>query len=120
MTIRPIHPADAEREGRFVRELSSETKRFRFMHALEELTPEMLARFTRIDYTREMALVAMLEGKAGSRQVGVARYVIGPDGRGAEFAIVVGDSVRRRGIGARLDALADARRAGAASRDARG
>lgn len=49
MTIRPICPADAERERRFVRELSAETKRFRFMHAMKELTPKMLARFTRID-----------------------------------------------------------------------
>ena len=102
MMIRPISPADAERERRFVRELSEETKRFRFMHAMKELSPSLLARFTRIDYRREMALVAMLEEALEPRQVGVARYVVNADGRGAEFAIVVGDSVRRRGIGMHL------------------
>lgn len=49
-----------------------------------------------------MALVAMLGGTVDPQQVGVARYHVNPDGRSAEFAIVVADSVHRRGIGARL------------------
>jgi acetyltransferase len=35
-------------------------------------------------------------------QVGVARYMTRPGGDTCEFAIVVGDKVRSRGIGARL------------------
>ena len=31
----------------------------RFMSTLKELTPAMLARFTQVDYDREMALVAV-------------------------------------------------------------
>ena len=39
----------------FVRNLSEQSRFFRFMRMLQELTPEMLARFTQIDYDREMA-----------------------------------------------------------------
>lgn len=102
LTIRPIRPEDAESEQRFVRGLSDSAKRFRFMHALRELSPEMLARFTQIDYSREMALVAETREDDGERQQGVARYVINPDGESGEFAVVVGDEKRHQGIGSRL------------------
>lgn len=102
LVIRPIRPEDAESEREFVRTLSPEAKRFRFMRALNELTPEMLARFTNIDYDREMALVAFSREGGRSRQIGVARYVMNPDERSCEFAIVVGDEAQHKGIGTRL------------------
>jgi acetyltransferase len=102
VVIRPIRPEDAENEQAFVRGLSAQAKRFRFMRALNELTPEMLARFTNIDYDREMALVAVSGEPGKTRQLGVARYVINPDERTAEFAIVVGDEAQNKGIGTRL------------------
>lgn len=102
LTIRPIRPEDAENEKRFVRDLSDEAKMFRFMGALNELSPEMLVQFTQIDYRREMALVAMIEEDAKPVQIGVARYVINPDGKSCEFAIVVSDKVQQQGIGTRL------------------
>ncbi|MEZ5282051.1 MAG: bifunctional acetate--CoA ligase family protein/GNAT family N-acetyltransferase [Acidimicrobiales bacterium] len=102
LTIRPIRPEDADSEATFVRELSDEARMFRFMGALNELSPEMLVQFTQIDYRREMAMVAMVEIDGRQEQAGVARYVINPDGRSCEFAIVVGDKVQRQGIGTRL------------------
>ena len=53
------------------------------MGAMHELTPEMLARFTQIDYDREMALLATIEEQGKPVQQGVARYMINPDGRAA-------------------------------------
>jgi acetyltransferase len=102
LTIRPIRPEDAESEQAFVKGLSSEAKRFRFMQSIEELTPQMLAQFTQIDYRREMALVAVTGEEGREAQQGVARYIINPDGRTCEFAIVVGDAKRNMGIGSRL------------------
>lgn len=102
LTIRPIRPEDAESEATFVRELSPQAKRFRFMGAMNELSPEMLVRFTQIDYRREMALVAMVETEGRREQVGVARYIINPDDTSGEFAIVVSDKVQHQGIGTRL------------------
>jgi len=111
ITIRPIRPEDAESERAFVRNLSPEARKFRFMHALAELTPEMLARFTQIDYHREMALIATTREGTRDEQQGVARYVINPDETSCEFAIVVSDRRQRQGIGTRLmHALMDAAR----------
>jgi acetyltransferase len=101
-TIRPIRPEDALMEQAFVNGLSDRSRYLRFMYQLKAITPEMLSRFTQIDYDREMALIAVVHMDEGDRQVGVARYVTYPDGRGCEFAIVVGDDWQRRGIATRL------------------
>ena len=98
IVIRPIRPEDAEMEQRFVRGLSSEAKYFRFMSALHELSPEMLVRFTQIDYHGEMALVALHGDGDAEEAVGVARYVINPDQRSCEFALVVSDRWQKKGI----------------------
>ena len=42
LIIRPIRPEDAEMKQNFVRSLSDQTKYFRFMQAIKELSPEML------------------------------------------------------------------------------
>lgn len=72
------------------------------MQSIKELTPGLLVQFTQIDYRREMALVAMTLENGREVQRGVARYVINPDETSCEFAIVVGDEQRHRGIGTRL------------------
>ncbi len=108
LLIRPIRPDDAERERAFDRSLSARSRYLRFLYSLKGITPEMVRRFTCIDYATEMAFVAL----AGDVQAGVARMHVDPDGRGCEFAIVVADAWQRRGIGARLmEALLDDARA---------
>ncbi len=102
ITLRPIRPEDAEIERDFVNRLSPDSKYFRFMGTLQELTPEMLARFTQIDYDQEMAFIATSD----AREIGVARYIAEPDGQSCEFAIVVADGWQGKGIGTQLmDAL---------------
>lgn len=102
-TVRPIRPEDAELTQRFVRNLSDESKYFRYMQTLQELNREMLIRFTQIDYDQEMALIAVTQEAADTEvELGVARYTINPDGQSCEFALVVADNWRRRGIGSRL------------------
>ena len=103
LKLRPIRPEDAQIEQDFVRHLSDESRYFRFMQAVHELTQEMLVRFTQIDYDREMALIAVVETETGvEQQVGVARYTLNPDRRSCEFAVVVADDWQGRGIGAKL------------------
>ncbi len=100
--IRPIRPEDAEIEQDFVRGLSDEAKYFRFMHAVHELTPEMLVRFTQIDYDREMALIAVTAEDGHEVEHGVVRYVMNPDQNSCEFALVISDEFQGHGIGQRM------------------
>ncbi|WP_301102543.1 bifunctional acetate--CoA ligase family protein/GNAT family N-acetyltransferase [Propionivibrio sp.] len=112
ITVRPIRPEDAEMEQAFVKNLSDESKYYRFMDTLRELTQSMLVRFTQIDYDREMALVATLTGDDGKElQIGVARYVTNPDGETVEFALAVADNWQKHGVGRKLmSALIDSAR----------
>jgi acetyltransferase len=113
LRVRPIRPEDAEMERAFVNGLSEESRFFRFFYRLHELTPAMLARFTQIDYDREVALVAVDEAGAAPVIVGVARYVMSLDQEAAEFAVVVADAWHGQGVArnlmARLVAYAKAR-----------
>jgi acetyltransferase len=100
--LRPIRPEDAEIEVAFVHNLSPESRYMRFMQTLQELTPEMLVRFTQIDYDRELALVAITQQGGREVEIAVARYSMNPDGESCEFALVVADAWQRKGIGTRL------------------
>ena len=102
VTIRPIRPEDAGIERDFVNGLSEQSKFLRFMYTLHAITPEMLSRFTQIDYDRELALIAVVDAPGGERQVGVGRYTTLPDGETCEFAIVVGDDWQGKGLARRL------------------
>jgi len=93
-------------------ELSAQSRYFRFMNAISEMPQGMLVRFTQLDYDREMALLAVASVDDRDEELGIARYVINPDGESCEFAVVVIDKWQRRGIGAKLMlALMDAARA---------
>jgi acetyltransferase len=102
VTLRPIRPEDAEIEQEFVRGLSAESRHFRFMDTLRELTPSMLLRLTQIDYDREMAFIATVGRDNREVEIGVCRYVSNPDGRTCEFAIVVADDWQKQGLGRRM------------------
>jgi acetyltransferase len=110
-SVRPIRPDDAQMLQDLMQHLSPESRYFRFVSSITELPPTMLARFTLIDYDREMALVAVLkERTAGAdgefteteRIVGVSRYITNPDQSSCEFALVVADDFSGKGLGSRL------------------
>lgn len=108
-TLRPIRPEDAQALQDFIRGLSDESRYMRFVSMMRELTPRMLARYTLIDYHRELALVATTHlpnpahrGHPTEAMIGLAHYLRNPDGRGAEYALVIGDEWQRMGLGAKL------------------
>jgi acetyltransferase len=106
--VRPICPEDAGREKRFFDSLSPRSRYQRFMQYLRELPPRMLARFTQLDYDRELALAALWRDEF----VAVGRYVPNADGVTAEFALAVADDWQGKGLGhALLERLVPAARA---------
>lgn len=107
--LRPIRPEDAQALQDFVRDLSAESRYMRFVSMMRELSPSMLARYSRIDYSRELALVAtvpstdpMMVDQADDRVIAFVHYLRNNDGRGAEYALVVADDWQRHGLGSQL------------------
>lgn len=100
--IRPIKPEDAALFEELFGVLSPTSIYFRFFSTIKEISPAMLARFTQIDYDREIALVALEEETEKEKMLGVARVFGDPDGIKGEFSILIGDPWHGQGIGAKL------------------
>ncbi len=99
VTLRAVRPDDAPRTQAFVRSLSPRSHRRRFYGRLPALGVLALESPAAATNPRHQALVATVF--EGSREVlvGDARFVLEGDGRDAEFAIVVSDTLRRQGVG---------------------
>lgn len=100
LIIRPIRPDDAPAHDAFFHRLSPDDIRLRFFASVRELTPAQLAKFTRLDYDRDMALVAIRRNT--NETIGVARLVREHDPAIGEFAVVVQPDVKGRGLGTHL------------------
>jgi acetyltransferase len=98
LRIRPIRPQDEALLDGFVRRLSREDVRMRFFGPLRELSHEMAARLTQIDYDREMAFLLL----DGDMLLGVGRLAADPGFEQAEFALVVASDRQGRGYGTLL------------------
>jgi acetyltransferase len=102
LLLRPIRPEDAPQHAAFFAALTPEDVRFRMFAQMHTLPPAQLARWTQIDYDREMAFIATRPGADGPETIGVARAVADPDNISAEFAVVVRSDLKGRGLGALL------------------
>ena len=102
VTIRPIQEEDRDIELAFVRGLSPDSKYFRFLSTLKDLPPQMLDRFTQVDFPTEMAFIATVHSAGAEEEIGVARYAPGGTESTAEFAVVVADNWQGHGIGREL------------------
>ncbi len=100
--IRPVRPEDALIFQDLFKVLSPASIYHRFFRYVKEFTPKMLARFTQIDYDREIAMVALEDEPESDRKLGVARIIGDADGKEGEFAIVIGDPWHGKGIGLSL------------------
>lgn len=102
LRIRPIRPEDAVLMLDLFEQLSEQSIYNRFFAPLKILPTHMLARFTQIDYDREIALVAIREHAGHEEMLGVARIIHTFEHGKAEFAVLIGDQWQGKGIGAKL------------------
>jgi acetyltransferase len=104
--LRPIRPEDEPAQQAFHARLTPEDIRFRFFNLVRRMPHSQMARFTQIDYDREMAFLALPAGETGAEAaretLGVVRIVTDPDNERAEFAIVVRSDQKGRGLGRTL------------------
>jgi acetyltransferase len=103
LLLRPIRPEDEPQHYDFLSRLSPEDVRFRFFASVQNLPHSQMARFTQIDYEREMAFVATAAKEDGAPEtLGVVRTITDPDNDKADFAIIVGSEMKGQGLGAAL------------------
>ncbi|MBA4329826.1 MAG: GNAT family N-acetyltransferase [Polaromonas sp.] len=100
LLLRPIRPEDGQRLLAFYAGASPADMRLRFFMTRREVPHSELARYSQIDYDREMTFVAIAP-QAGGEPVMVAevRAVCDPDNLTAEFAIQVATQWQGCGLG---------------------
>ena len=98
LRIRPIRPEDEDKMIEMTEHLTPEDRRLRFFTQMRHLPRELAARFARIDYDLEMAVVATPLDDDDT-VLGVSRYAADPDLRQAEFALAVRSDWHHRGLG---------------------
>jgi acetyltransferase len=94
--LRPIRPEDEPAHQDFFGRLTPEDVRFRFFNVLREIPHSQMARYTQIDYDREMAFVGV---DAAGATLGVVRGIFDADFTSVEFAILVRSDQKGRGLG---------------------
>ncbi len=104
VTLRPIRPEDEDAHRAFLGSLSDDDLRLRFFGVVQrDFDHKDIARFTQIDYDREMAFIATAFDENGSPEIlGVMRTNTKPDNTDAEFAIVVRSDRKGTGLGSLL------------------
>lgn len=100
--LRPIRPEDEPLLREFYARAEPEDMRLRFFMSRREVPHSELARYSQIDYDRDMTLVALPGDGSAQRLLGEVRAVCDPDNRVAEFAIQIGRDWQGRGLGLAL------------------
>ena len=100
--VRPLRPDDAVGLRTGFKRLDPADVRMRFFAHMREMSPEMAARLTQLDYDREMALAAFPAEGPDRSGLGVVRLVADPDNQRAEFAITIRSADKGRGLGRAL------------------
>jgi len=96
--IRPLRADDRQREEDFVRALSPDARRFRFLCTLKEASPELMDQLMAIDEDQRMAFIALAHEDGQLREVGVSRYSATADRSRCECAVTVAEGWRHRGL----------------------
>lgn len=96
--IRPLRESDRGLEDAFIRRLSPEARRYRFLCDFKEPGKQLLDQLMHVDYTHDMAFVALAHDDGHLREVGISRYAATQDGKQCECAVTVADDWRHRGL----------------------
>lgn len=98
--LRPIRPEDEPQHQAFFSKLDREDVRMRFFRYISEMPHSQMARFTQIDFDREMAFIATRTSDDGLPEtLGVARGITDADNNEAEFAVIVRSDMKGKGLG---------------------
>jgi GNAT superfamily N-acetyltransferase len=111
--IRPVLPQDEGVTAAFFGSLPARARYERFLAPVRDLAPELVKRFTNIDYASHLALLAEVFSAGRETVVAEARYARGETPSVAEFAVSVAADWQGRGLASLLLAKLMRRAAGA-------
>jgi GNAT superfamily N-acetyltransferase len=96
--VRPITKKDVSLERAFIKRLSPQSRRLRFLGQIGEPSDRLLRDLTDLDWRRDAAYIALVHRDGEEREIGVSRYGLGPDGTSCECAVTVDDEWHGRGL----------------------
>jgi acetyltransferase len=100
LLFRPVRPEDEPMLKRAFERLTPEETRLRFMVPHKAFSHLAMARFTQIDYDRDMVMVLTERGADGTTDIhGVTQINVRPRDSTAEFAILLEERVAGLGLG---------------------
>lgn len=102
VTIRPIRITDADMEAAFVRNLSPQSRHYRFLGGVNELSASEVSRLCDVDGKHSMAFVATVRHDGREIEIGVSRYAPNSKSDIREIAVTVADDWQRKGLGTML------------------
>ncbi|MFC3194887.1 GNAT family N-acetyltransferase [Marinicella sediminis] len=103
LTIRPITLSDQTMEKAFFEQLSQESRHYRFLGGVSELSSQTLAKLCDMDYCHDMAFLAVINSGKEEQIIGVVRYAEDPKSpHVAELAVTVADDWQHQGIATEL------------------
>jgi acyl-CoA synthetase (NDP forming)/RimJ/RimL family protein N-acetyltransferase len=101
--LRPIRPDDAHAYAELIRASDPAHVRYRFARLPRNIVPHEFARYTQVDYDREMAVVAVPAARHDDRAIlGEVRVKIYRRSNTAEFSMLVRTDAQRGGLGRAL------------------
>ncbi|MDN4502675.1 GNAT family N-acetyltransferase [Alteromonadaceae bacterium BrNp21-10] len=98
INIRPISPEDTKLESEFVHQLSAETKHYRFLGGINDLSAKALQYLCDVDGEESMAFVATVNEQGKETEIGVSRYTKGDEKGLHEMAVTIADSWQDKGL----------------------
>ena len=98
--LRPIRPADAALYPEFLKRVTPEDLRLRFLVPTPTLSQEAIVRLSQLDYDRDIAFVAL--DVADGSLAGICRYAAEPDHVRADFGVLVRSDLQGLGLGSAL------------------
>jgi acetyltransferase len=102
VVVRPVLPQDEDVTSAFFGSLPAPARYDRFMSPMRSLPPDLIKRFTSIDYCDHLALVAEVFEDGRETVVAEARYARGKDRSQAEFAVSVAEDWQGLGLASLL------------------
>ncbi len=96
--FRPAFPEDKELVKSFMKRVSRESLRMRFMAAISEVPETVIEKLCKGDFRSEGCLLALVEEGEEEKVVGLGNYVGTGNGRSAEVAFLIEDDYQGKGI----------------------